>query len=114
MPKAKRSDWKTEPLPARNKCLQLVETFTPEEFDKITDGLIPQEMEDRWFIFYEAPFLYLHRSWTGHCIFIVRFESVSEGFRIAEIRVNRDPEQYSQTDDIRDFDLLRNLLGINP
>jgi hypothetical protein len=50
-------------------------------------------MEDRWFIYYEEPWLFIHRSWTGHCIFHVRFEQVGDEFVVAEAIRNRNPEQ---------------------
>ncbi|MEH1942878.1 MAG: hypothetical protein V7L01_22030 [Nostoc sp.] len=84
--------------------------YSQEEFDRIAAGVIPEQMEDKWFIFYEAPWLYLHRSWTGFCIFKVRFEVVGESVKIAEVHVNRDPAQHLNTDHERDASLLGILL----
>ncbi len=110
MPIAKRNDWKTEPMPSVSKNITLEKVYSQEEFDRIAFGVIPEQMEDKWFIFYEAPWLYLHRSWTGFCIFKVRFEVVAENVKIAEVQVNRDPAQYSNTDDKRDASMLGILL----
>ena len=107
---AKRNDWKTEPMPSVSKNIMLEKVYSQEEFDRIAAGVIPEQMEDKWFIFYEAPWLYLHRSWTGFCIFKVRFEVVAENVKIAEVQVNRDPAQYSNTDDERDASMLGILL----
>jgi 8-oxo-dGTP diphosphatase len=67
-------------------------------------------MEDRWLIFYEAPWLYLHRSWTGFCIYKVRFQPSGDGMSAVETVVNRDPSQYSETDGAKDVDFLGRLL----
>ncbi|PHM08898.1 hypothetical protein [Nostoc sp. 'Peltigera malacea cyanobiont' DB3992] len=107
---AKRNDWKTEPMPSVSKNITLEKVYSQEEFDLIAAGVIPEQMEDKWFIFYEAPWLYLHRSWTGFCIFKVRFEMVAENVKIAEVQVNRDPAQYSNTNDERDASMLGILL----
>ncbi|MEH2049041.1 hypothetical protein [Nostoc sp.] len=107
---AKRNDWKTEPMPSTSTNITLEKVYSQEEFDRIAAGLIPEQMEDKWFIFYESPWLYLHRSWTGFCIFKVRFEVIAENVKIAEVQVNRDPEQYSNTNDERDASMLGMLL----
>lgn len=31
-------------------------------------------MEDKWFWYMEGDTLYIHRSWTGFCIYIVEFD----------------------------------------
>lgn len=67
-------------------------------------------MEDKWFAFYEEPWLYLHRSWTGFGIYQVRFELTDGGHRVAEILVSRDPRQYTSTDGDADALVLAVLL----
>ena len=107
---AQRSDWKTEPMPSTSKLITVNEVYTRADFDYIAAGVIPREMEDKWFVFYEEPWLYVHRSWTGYCIFKVRFEVVEEVSGISEVWVNRDAEQYKETGDLHDRDLLVTLL----
>lgn len=109
-PSAKRSDWKALPLPETCKALELELTLSPTEFTRLCRGTVPREMEDKWFIFYEAPWLYMHRSWTGFCIFRVRFEPVGGGMRVAETWVNRDQEQYPQDDDAFDVKYVRDMV----
>ena len=65
-------------------------------FARIRQGLIPQAMEDKWFIFFEEPWLYSHRSWTGACIYAVRFASTDAGFTAVESWVSRDTNQYKE------------------
>ncbi len=69
---AVRGDWKTTPLPAARAALAFARTYSFAEFAGIQAGLVPEEMEDKWFVFFEDPWLYLHRSWTGFCVFQVR------------------------------------------
>jgi hypothetical protein len=107
---AQRNDWKTEAFPSASKSIIVDRTYSKSEFEKIIAGTIPEVMEDKWFIFYEAPWLYFHRSWTGFCVFKVRFEMVDDSVQITEVWVNRDPEQYKETDDSRDENLLEILL----
>lgn len=110
MEKAKRSDRKTEQMPEDSQSLMIERDFTAEEFNKITDGIIPRDMDDRWFVYYEAPFLFLHRSWTGFCIFLVKFEPISDQMRIVEVIVNCNKNQYTQSDVSKNIILLNRLL----
>jgi hypothetical protein len=107
---ATRGDWKTTPLPASRTALPFDRSYTAEEFTRIKDGSVPECMEDKWFIFYEEPWLYFHRSWTGYCVYQLRFEPAGDGARVAEVWASRDPEQYRETDDTRDALLLTALL----
>lgn len=74
---------------------------------RIRLGVVPvQIMEDRWFIYWHDGALYLHRSWTGFCIYVARFamEGSSAGIIVAE--ANRDRAQYSNTADAYDVATL--------
>lgn len=111
MRNAVQSDWQNEPLPMSRATVRLDHRFRKEEMAKIRRGLVPQEMEDKWFIYWSDDTLYLHRSWTGFCIYAVRFESLQDGgARMAEAQVNRDPEQYRETSDAIDADTLLMLV----
>lgn len=105
--RATRELWKTlTPMPAARKALAIRQSFTPSELATMRDGFIPRDMDDRWFCFAEDDWLYLHRSWSGLCVYQVRLR----GAAITEAWVNRDPEQYRETDDEIDSRLLSSLL----
>lgn len=116
---ATRASWRTEPLPDRRASLSVRRVYSAAEYARIARGFIPQQMEDKWFIFLEGDRLYLHRSWTGLALFEVRFEPHGGDYVLAEAWVNRDPDQYESTDDDFDAALLlflidRLLLGYDP
>jgi hypothetical protein len=69
-------------------------------------GLIPQQMEDKWFVYFADGWLNFHRSWTGAHIYALRLDSAAAGVRIAESWVNREPEQYKANDTAYDRKLL--------
>jgi hypothetical protein len=110
MKPAQQSDWKNEPMPSSSKSLAFKADYTTDEFERIALGLIPEGMEGKWFIYYDAPWLYLHRSWTGYCIYKVRFQETPTGFEAAELLVNREKSQHEETDDETDARLLKILL----
>src|ERR1700722_2599904 len=94
---ATRDSWKIIPPPTRRADLAFTESFTQEELERMKRGLIPQQMEDKWFIYFDEPWLYFHRSWTGARIYAVRFESSAAGASAVESWVSRDSTQYRET-----------------
>jgi len=92
MPDATRSSWKTLRETGLLDPVDYTDTFTQPEFEWIRSGLIPRAMEDKWFIFFEKPRLYLHRSWTGHLIFKVELADIPDGARVARAEVVRDDQ----------------------
>jgi hypothetical protein len=112
MKRATSSDWKTVPLPEERTRVELGLTFSLEEVEQIQQGVIPEEMEDKWFVYWEGNDLYFHRSWTGICIYRVRFQVEEMGAKAVEAIVNRDPEQYKNTDDEYDARMIVYLIKV--
>jgi hypothetical protein len=67
-------------------------------------------MEDKWFIYCEDGWLYLHRSWTGSLIYWIKLDGSSSGVRVVDSWVNRDPEEYKETDIEYDRQMLNFLI----
>lgn len=84
--------------------------FTPEEMARIRQGLVPNAMEDKWFIYWQDNALTFHRSWTGACIYVVHFTCDDEGCRMVAVDVNRDPSQYTETNDDWDAEMVNVLI----
>jgi len=110
MKRAKRTDWEIKPLPSRRATVSLNRSFEPHEMERIRRGLVPEQMEDKWFIFWEDDALLFHRSWTGHCIYVVRFLCSESLCRMVSAEVNRDPAQYGGDSDERDAKLISYLV----
>jgi hypothetical protein len=108
---ATRRSWKNlQPLPAARAPLAIHSEFSGQEYERISCGLIPQEMEDKWFIFMEEGTLYFHRSWTGYCIYQLRLVSRGNSYVVADAWASRDREQYRWTDDSYDERQLLSLI----
>lgn len=75
-------------------------------------GFRPEDMDYKWFIFYEHDRLYIHRSWTGCCIYIVRFEYEGPDGVACEVQANRNPKQYGVHDDSYDTRMAFWLIDI--
>lgn len=110
MKRAKRTDWKINLLPSRRTTVSLDRGFEPSEMERIRRGLVPEQMEDKWFIFWEDDTLFFHRSWTGHCIYAVHFACEGATCTMVSADVNRDPEQYKGVSDKRDAELISYLV----
>lgn len=65
------------PVPCR-------EEFTAAQCERLRQGLLPESMEDKWAVFFDDPFLYFHRSWTGLLSYRVRLDADANGGRVTE------------------------------
>jgi hypothetical protein len=91
---ADRASWKTDG-PFTPVCsIPYADVFSIEEFAIVRKGHVPEDMDDKWFIFFEAPHLYLHRSWTGKFVYRIELESTETGARVREAAVIDDPTSY--------------------
>jgi hypothetical protein len=86
-----------EPCPDRRADLGFRHSYTVAEFERIKMGLVPEQIEDKWFILFEDPWLYLHRSWTGACIYAVRFVLRDGAAQAVEAWASRDAAVYAET-----------------
>ncbi|MEW6516862.1 MAG: hypothetical protein AB1439_08165 [candidate division FCPU426 bacterium] len=83
-----RDDWENLPMPPDSLELPYTRRFTPAEYRKLSFGLLPVDMDEKWFIFYEGAMLFFHRSWTGECSFQLRLEPEGEDYLVRETRMN--------------------------
>ncbi|MEO1134004.1 MAG: hypothetical protein AAFX40_15035 [Cyanobacteria bacterium J06639_1] len=113
---AQKSSWQTLAPPELREPLGYEHTFTSADAARLKLGLIPQAMEDKWFVYFEDGWLYLHRSWTGALIYWLRVEDCPAGIRVVESWVSRGSKHYRETDTaydslMLDFLLRRMMLG---
>ncbi len=92
--------------------------FTDKQCLKLTRGLIPQQMEDKWFIYYENEWLSFHRSSTGYGLYKAKLNKEADGYSIKEFWAERNKEKYKNEDDNTDIEtfsflIARGLLGID-
>jgi hypothetical protein len=70
---ASASSWKREPF-TEGVPLPFSAEFNNEELSLLSEGLVPEQMEDKWFVYYDAPHLFFHRSWTGKPVYRVALD----------------------------------------
>ena len=92
---ARATDWDIQAAPAL-AALEFEQTLEPEPARRLLLGMVPREMEDKWFVFREGDELFFHRSWTGILLFRVALELLDDGrLRLHAARYNANPEDYS-------------------
>jgi hypothetical protein len=108
----KQEDWQIQPLPSKYVTLQFNLPYSLVDMKRIRRGLLPKQMEDKWFIYFKDDVLYLHRSWTGFCVYKAYFKIEGVTCLLTSADVNRDKEQYSATDDEYDRHMLSYLIDL--
>lgn len=96
-PPARAEDWRTI-TSERWQHLPVAMRFSSSAWLILQRGLIPWEMEDKWFVYVEdgggQARMRLHRSWTGFEIYDVRFEITEHGADVAQAAVAQDEHIY--------------------
>jgi hypothetical protein len=108
--RATANTWKIKPMPAANKELPVSGSYTAKEYERLSFGFIPQDQDDKWFIYLEGEWLHVHRSWTGSCIFQLHIAWADDHYEAVRAIANRDPEQYRSSSDEQDVKLLSHLV----
>ncbi len=71
-------------------------------------------MEDKWFIYFDEPYLYFHRSWTGDAVYRVALGPKDSGVTVAEALWDSSPSpnmQPAYATALLDFLIAFHLLG---
>jgi len=101
-----KDSWKTLPIPDKRQLLGFEGFYTDADAERMMRGLIPEQMEDKWFIYFQEGWLYFIRSWTGAYIFALKLDGSPAGVHVTESWVNRDASQYKNQDDEYDRKLV--------
>lgn len=100
------------PMPGRHSLFSLDQTYGPFDSWMIARGFVPTVMEEKWFVYMESGRLLFRRSWTGILIYDVEATWHGDQLNLGQVRVNRDPQQYGETDDDYDRRLLAYLIVV--
>ena len=82
--------WKTVDIPDNVLDFTLYKKYTEQDMDILRRGRLPLTMDDKWFWYFEENKLYMHRSWTGFCDYIVEFNVAKDTHKVI---VNGDENQ---------------------
>ena len=106
---ATRHSWECWP-PGPMEPIPFHAIFSAAQYARIRRGFVPDVMEDKWFIYWEEDILYLHRSWTGRCIYRVHFESEQDAYEVSRAFVTAGEAQYRRAADDHEVRQLHFLI----
>lgn len=101
------------PLPEQHAGIPVDLLYDEAAMRRIHKGFLPADDDDKWFIWFRDNVLYMHRSWTGFCIYQVCFERAGGGWRATTASVNRCSGQYKETRADVDRQLLAEMIEIH-
>lgn len=99
-------------LPEQHTVFTVDRTYDALDSWLIVRGVVPSEMEEKWFVYWADGMLTFRRSWTG--IVIYEVEAVWRGtqLHLGGAKANRDSAQYGETDDEYDRALLIYIIDV--
>ena len=107
---ATKDSWNVEPMPDKHTTIPMEVSIPSAAMRIVKYGHIPDAMEDHWFMYCDETTIRYYRSWTGFCIYVAKYEDDGVNCRITELTVNRNPEQYTCTENEHDVALFMALL----
>lgn len=109
---ATKQDFNIQPFPDAHVTIDINLSYSKKDRLKIIKGLIPREMEDKWFVFFDQGVLNFHRSWTGFCVYRVYCNDDGNKFILIQADVNQDQEQYTETNDEINRQMIAYLINV--
>ena len=77
-------------MPPHFKRMVLKRHFSAQDIQRMRQGIIPRNMDDRWLCYMQDNRFFMHRSWTKFCIYIIEFGEQDTHL----VTVNGDSDQY--------------------
>ena len=109
--KADASSWKIQPF-TEGVVVPCHFEVTKDQLESISEGLIPKDMDEKWFIYFESPYLYVHRSWTGQPVCRLQFNEQNSEYYVSEMLVPANMgENLEYWGEVAIYLVRRSLLG---
>ena len=109
-PIAIKDSWKNSPI-IEPKEVVFRRRFNDTEYSLLIRGLIPEVMEDKWFIYFEDGWLYFHKSWTNQGLYKAQITRIDDQWGIESFFVERSPEMNINANDDLDWMIMDYLIG---
>ena len=100
------------PIPVEKAALGYQKFFRTVDANKIMSGYKPEDMDDRWFIYYEDSWVYFVRSWTGYHIFGFKLAVSTHGTAsVVASWANREIDEYQSKSKENDIQTITDLIN---
>jgi hypothetical protein len=112
MDQIKKADFKNlREMPQSSEVFNLDWHLNQNQLEKLKNGFAASDMDQKWNIYFDDGKLYLHRSWTGSCIYIADvFEQKDGSGLITTVTVNRNKDEYNFSSAEADKNLIRKII----
>jgi hypothetical protein len=80
--------------------------------ERLRCGLVPEDMDDRWFVFHEAPHVYFHRSWSGQPVYRVTLAADGDETTVSEALWAAELASPAEADRAREGAVLARLIEV--
>lgn len=98
-------------MPQSFEVFDLDWDLNQNQLEKLKIGFAASDMDQKWNIYFDHGKLYLHRSWTGSCIYIADILEKNDGNGIiTTVTVNRNTEEYNNSSIETDKNLIRKVI----
>jgi hypothetical protein len=67
-------------------------------------------MDDRWVVHLSGGALSIHRSWTGHAIYLLPCSASADGTVLGPLFVSSDPGTYRRQEDTKEIAMVESLI----
>jgi hypothetical protein len=89
----KRAEWRNlKPLSEGKRRIGYHRHLSAIEWSILASGVLPESMDDKWFVFSEGDRVWIHRSWTGMCMYELVVAERADGAEITDVWVEERPE----------------------
>lgn len=100
MKAATKNDWPDlQPMPPSYEDLKIELHFNGSHMRNLRRGFVPDDQDQKWFLYFEDNILHIHRSWTGLKMYEVVFDDDDEDGVARRVRINLGPEYGGTLDD---------------
>lgn len=86
---------RVKPFPSAFVTVAFTRVLTRDAEPKLVHGLLPREMEDKWYVRLADGYLDFFRSWTGHHIYRIPVTVADAALTLGDLLVNNDTEQWN-------------------
>lgn len=112
---AKRSNWKNlQPMKESRARLESDARFSMGDYYRLRLGFVPRDMDDKWYLYFENDCIFIHRSWTGKCVYQARLARAGGGDAViaeAYVQLDERPGPYHLEEEAaRMIELIRGYM----
>ena len=97
-------------MPWRRWPLGFTRSFSNDEVTAMKRGFQPSDMDDRWLVLSVNDWVFVHRTWTGSCIYALQLCATPQGWTVGRSWVNRNRREYRGFPIKEERDMCRSLI----